>query len=146
MTEITKKEILGMAVIIILLSSGATMMVAEEDGWKNCIGGWELNTDTGMYDCLSRSISEWCYSLSESRYRCYLGKPITPLITGGKEGRETFTISYYADGEEMTCPLNEPKGEPESYRDDILHCIKTQSPDKKITDIRTPYEISFGNA
>lgn len=146
MTEINKKMVLGMVVITILVSSGATIMIAEEDGWKNCVGGWELNADTGMYDCASRGVSEWCYRLSESRYRCYLGKPITPLNTGSKEGRESFTITYYADGEEMTCSLDEPKGEPESYRDDILQCIKERSPDKKITEIRTPYEISFGDA
>ena len=67
-----KKEII---VITLLLISGGVVYLQPTDSYKNCKGGWEL-TDTGEYYCESRDITEWCYKLSDSGYRCYVGIPI----------------------------------------------------------------------
>lgn len=74
--ELSYKLLAGLMVLIIAGTGIGTTYIIEDDGYKNCPGGWNMDNQTGMYDCMSRDISEWCFKLSSSGYRCYLGKPI----------------------------------------------------------------------
>ena len=81
MTEIKLKEIGGLLISIILLTSGAVIYLQESGKYKSCSGGWILGED-GKYDCPTRNIeTQWCHHGSEDGpdnigYRCYLGIPI----------------------------------------------------------------------
>lgn len=68
--------VLGL-ITVILLGTGAYVYLQETGSYKNCGEGWEL-METGQYFCASRDMTEWCYSLSSSGYRCYLGTPVYP--------------------------------------------------------------------
>ena len=81
MTEITLKEIGGLLISIIILSSGATIYLQETGKYKSCSGGWILMED-GKYECPTRDIDpQWCHHGSNEGpenigYRCYLGLPV----------------------------------------------------------------------
>ncbi len=81
MTEIKLKEIMGVLISVIILTSGATIYLQETGKYTNCKGGWILRED-GKYDCPTRDIEpQWCHHGSDEGpenigYRCYLGEPV----------------------------------------------------------------------
>jgi len=76
--EINTKQLLGIVLTLITLSSGATVVLKDSGKYMNCMGGWVLQ-ETGKYDCPTRDIEpQWCHHGSEEGpenigYRCYLG-------------------------------------------------------------------------
>ena len=78
MAELSYTTIGAIMTLVIVTAAGLTYYIAEDEGYRNCMGGsWILNETSGMYDCASRGISEWCFKVSENgAYRCYLGDPI----------------------------------------------------------------------
>ncbi len=78
MVWVTNKEIAGIVIVVILLSSGTTFYLQETGKYKSCSDGWILRED-GKYECPTRDIEpQWCHHGSDEGpenigYRCYLG-------------------------------------------------------------------------
>ncbi len=72
--------ILGL-ILVITLSSGATIYLKETDKYTNCRAEW-LEQENGQSLCPKTNETEWCYRIEyrgAGWHRCWIGEPVEPI-------------------------------------------------------------------
>ncbi len=86
MAEFAYRTVGGILLLVIALTTGSIVYLESAGGtYKNCLGGWSFDENTGKYVCPGRVTSfnspscddktSSCYCFSVSGARCYLGIP-----------------------------------------------------------------------